>query len=503
MEDLKNSPRYGQWWYRERPAQSFSGMLKMADDDLPELVIRGKQSALPLMDRQPPPTTLFGRFTTEASMREVSILEAWNRRGPHGTSPPHAERETEVAFFGSHILIGAHVDTVKRRFIDRAIFGLTGLEEWCDTTGFFGKHRYSPPKPRARKDAVTIHSVRVLFRSSASPYFDIGGGQQLRFLSGYDGPGDFEREKQVVLNERNRIEIVFPKRVSIKQAVKEIRIWQTFLSFGLRIPVFLHHIVLLRSERGRRFKRMELIVPERRWEMPERKHFRSDVLFNRSRLGAEIGARLKAWREKQDTINLAVTLFRGAGYLRDVYIHTNVLTYLQALEVFHREFYKIDRFPSRRARNDTIDALREAIPKTLDPALREDISQGLGNIGAPSLLDRLKFLYRQYPKCLKPLFPRGDEDMGLLRHARNYLTHYGDSGGLTKDFMSSREVYALGERARLFLEISFLGVMSMTDDEIFELLKEFGPYRDWCSQTRLGMSTARASRGKYTKRPQP
>ena len=169
-------------------------------------------------------------------------------------------------------------------------------------------------------------------------------------------------------------------------------------------------------------------------------------------------------------------LFRGAGYLNDVYVHTNTLTYLQALEVFHRQMYKGDKFPNATTRRTTLRTLRSAIPKSLDEGLRCEIAAGLAFVGSPSLLERLKYLFYKYPKCLKPLFPLGDEDMVLLKNARNFLTHYGDIGGLTKEFMSSREVFVLGEKARLFLEVCLLGVMGMTDDEILVLLKDFGPY---------------------------
>jgi hypothetical protein len=321
-------------------------------------------------------------------------------------------------------------------------------------------------------------------------------------LSGYNGPHHFRWEKKVVLREKNRIEIAFAKRVSIEQAVDEMRLWQTFISFALRIPVFFEEIVLLKRNRGRRLQSMELIVPEQRWELPDRKSFRFDILFNRSRLGRKVGTRLKAWRDKQDAIGLAVTLFRGAGYLHDVYVHTNVLTYLQALEVLHRELYKADRFPTRQDKKDTLKKLRAAIPKTLPSALQKDISDGLGQVGNLTLKDRLKALFQLYPKCLTPLFPR-EKDLDALRHARNFLTHYGDSGGLTEEFLSSRAVYETGEKARLFLEICFLGAMSMTDDEIFKLLKEFGPYRDWCRQTKFQTASLAAPHKKFGKRPQP
>jgi ApeA N-terminal domain 1 len=201
-------------------------------------------------------------------------------------------------------------------------------------------------------------------------------------------------------------------------------------------------------------------------------------------IGKGIGKRLKEWRKKHDTIDMAVLLFRGACYLHNVYIHTNVLTYLQALEVFHRQMYKGDKFPNAAVRKSTLKALRRAIPTHLDSTLRAELSKGLSFVGNSSLVDRLKDLFHRYPKCLGPLFPRGDEDMVRLKDVRNFLTHYGDKG-LNKEFMSSVEIYALGEEARLFLEVCLLGAMGMKDSEILRLLEDFEPYLDWRRETRL------------------
>jgi hypothetical protein len=473
VTELKSSPQHGRWWDITKPEKRFAGVLQLDDDNSGKLVIRGKESDLPLFDRPPNPSTILGRLTSEP-MHDISVLGAHHKRGPTSTYPPNPERETEVAFSASCILFGVHVDTVEKPFINRMRFSLTGLEEWCNTTGFSGKHEIPQHQSSLLEDERELDSVQVFFRSSATDYFDIGGGKRLRFLSLYRGPDNFDREKKVTLTERNRIEIIFPERVSINQAVDEIRIWQTFISFGLRIPIFLDDI-LLRKDEGDVYKRMSLFVPERKWEVPKRPRHHRGILFNQSKLGDKIGERLKEWRDKQDIIDVSVLLFRGACYLQDVYIHTNVPTYLQALEVFHRELYDDDEFPNANAKKSAVLAFRAAIPKSLDRALQDEICQRLSHIGSATYMERLQLLFRRYPKCLGPLFPRGDEDLKPLRNARNFLTHYGEQGELDKEFMSSREVYVLGEKARIFLEVCLLGAMGMTDDEILKLLEEFEP----------------------------
>ena len=73
--------------------------------------------------------------------------------------------------------------------------------------------------------------------------------------------------------------------------------------------------------------------------------------------------------------------------------------------------------------------------------------------------------------------------MELLKDTRNFLTHYGDQRSFGKEFLWSRTIVTLKEKARLFLEICLLGMIGMSDDEIVELLNQFLPYEDWCMET--------------------
>jgi len=212
---------------------------------------------------------------------------------------------------------------------------------------------------------------------------------------------------------------------------------------------------------------------------------RSEILFNQSKLGDKIGERLKAWRQQHDHVDLAILIFSGAAYQDSVYFHTNLLSYLQALEVLHRELFKKDRFPDAKTRKETIAALRNAVPSTLDPALQSEIKAGLGYVGSVTLLDRIKELYSLYSKSVGPLFPNGDADMAMLKDVRNFLTHYGEKKTLGKEFLQSRDGFVLKEKTRLFLEICLLGVMGMTDEEIGQLARDFSPYNGWRAEAMM------------------
>jgi hypothetical protein len=348
---------------------------------------------------------------------------------------------------------------------------LTGLGAWCDVTGFTGQHQNPTP------NNVASGTLAVSFQERATPFYDVGAGRTLRFLSEYAGPRRFDNAKQVILKERNTIELGLRNPVSIKHLLQELHIWQSFLTFALRRPCYTDELYLLR--RGeQRVDRFGLILPGRKIPPADRRAGR-DAVFRETTLGNRIEERLRGWRQQYEHIDLAILIFCGAVYQDSVHIHTNLLSYLQALEVLHRELYAGDRFPDPQTRRDTIAALRNALPQSLDPALQQELSDSVGFIGAVTLLDRLKQLFALYRKSLGPLFRRGDADMATLKDVRNFLTHYGEQKARGKDFLWSREVLVLKEKARLFMVICLLGAMGMSDDEIEELMSRFEPYNGW------------------------
>ncbi|EIG59000.1 hypothetical protein Bra1253DRAFT_03720 [Bradyrhizobium sp. WSM1253] len=476
MDEFRNKPLAGAWWLPGKPDVIFKGRLTIGDDNNGRLVLSGTQEHLAKLPTGATPPTFFGRLEADYSY-DVTLFDVALRRGPSHSYPKAPLTETIAEFVTHTLLVGGHLASQDEALFDGTIFKLTGLDEWCDATGFAGRHENTTP------NELATGSLTVAFQERATPRYDLGNGTTLRLLSEYAGPRQFENSKQVTLRERNTIELVFPVALPIKTTVQELHIWQSFLTFGLRQASYTDEVYLLRRT-SRGYDRFGLLLSGRK--IPElRRRRERDALFRQSTFSDRIEERLRGWRQKHDQIDLAILIFSGAAYQDSAYVHTNLLTYLQALEVLHRELYKADRFPDDEARKATLKALRAAIPKTLDPSLRKQLSDSIQFVGAVTLLDRLKQLFSLYPKSLTPLFRRGGDDMGLLKDVRNFLTHYGGKKTLTKDFLWSRDAVVLKEKAHLFLEICLLGAMGMSDDEIQELVSNFEPYLDWRMETSI------------------
>jgi hypothetical protein len=410
----------------------------------------------------------FGR-SLRYPMDKITAFGVGMMQGPSLASPPNPMRETIAEYYTNNVLIGDHIENEEHPFIIGALITLTGLQEWCDSTGFLGKYEWEA------KNITLSHQATI------SPYYDLGSGRSLRFLSQYAGPVVFGSSKKVTMEERNSIELSFSQNISINDLLSELHIWQTFITVGLRRPSYLGDI-RLRSHNG---DASQLFVPGGRNSHQHNEdglHPRG-ALLTQSKLGTKLAEYVKAWRQRHDTIGIAVLLFSGTTYEDDGYGHTHLLTYLQVLEIIHRESFRTDRFPSQKMKKSTLSALREAVPKILTAALQKQIAEQIGFIGTLTLLDRLNHLYSIYKRSLHSVFPAGEADMKVLKDTRNFLTHYGQQKTRGKEFLYSQEMYILKEKTRLFVEICLLGAIGMNEEEIWAMMRQFEPYREFSFAT--------------------
>jgi len=393
-------------------------------------------------------------------------------RGPTPRLGQNEHGTFEAEFVTNNIAIGTHVGSEEEPIVASALLVPTGLSEWCSTIGIAGRLSWS------QTGELATESVNIAFQATATPFYDIGSGRKLRFLSQYRGPVVFGNSKTVSMKEYNSIHLDFGQLISINEVVREVQVWQTFLTFALRRASYTDELRLNCLNENNNSFGTALLLPGRKESGASRPR-RGGPFFDQAKLGGKIGDYLKAWADRQQQIEIPMLLFSAAYYQAQSYVHANLLSYLQALELLHREFFDAHRFPDEKTRKDTIDSLRKAIPGDLDKELREALSQGIGFIGSLTLLERLRGLYSAYRKSVTPLFPRGDDDMKFLKDARNFLTHYGSPQGLTKEFLISREIAVLTEKTRLFFEICLLGTLGASDDEITNLLSWFEPYSGW------------------------
>jgi ApeA-like protein len=204
MQQLIGKRLNGECWAPDRPEIIYKGTLQIEENHEGKLTLRGTELHLSSLPSGPGPRCFFGCLTAHYTY-DVTLFRARMERGPGQSIPPDPDREAEAVFTTSNILVGGHVPSEDEAFVQGALLNLTGLEEWCNATGFSGTIK------RPILADFAVETINVSFQAGASPYYDVGDGQRLRFLSQYKGPYSFEDRKHVTLEERNTIELSFPE----------------------------------------------------------------------------------------------------------------------------------------------------------------------------------------------------------------------------------------------------------------------------------------------------
>jgi hypothetical protein len=367
----------------------------------------------------------------------------------------------------NHVLFGGNYGPETDPNIYGIQLQLSGLANWCDSSGFGGE---------AMSPTPTEFAAELSYRPKPSIEIELPRGKRLGFSTSFSGPMLFKDLKRVSLAERDFIELLFDHPISIEQVMGETLVWQTFLGLALRRASYITQIRLQMPGDPTGDFRHILFTPGSNPDANPRV-LRRDVLFFRSTLGSHLESVLANWNSLYEKADKAIQLFAGVDYQVDAFYSTKLLSYLQCLEVLHRELYPEESpFPSKDIWQKTLDTLRKALPEELKPELRSELSKSLGFFGQMTLVQRLLALYDRSPTSLSQLFPDREGDMKFLKDIRNYLTHYGDSKVVDRNFFISRHALILTLKCRFFLEIALLSELGLTDTKIKEMLQGCDEY---------------------------
>jgi hypothetical protein len=304
MDELRGKPLPGEWWEPELPTDVFEGILQIQENDHGTLTIKGSEKRL-LKFVRPGTRAIFGRLTGNYC-NDVTLFTVGMITSPTGFTN-YGERKTDIEFFTNIILVGAHAASQDDPIVSSALLRVTGLEEWCDTTGFSGQM----DAPSAMQGA---ERVDVSYTASSSIPYAIGSGKSLRLISHYKGPMSFYKPKRVSMSEEDIIELCFADKVSLNDVLYESSIWQNFLTFGLREASYLSELLLSVGLTTGRESNCTLLVPGRRVGTIGKRRHVTEVLFTRSKIEDRLAEYVRNWRQHYETIEMPILLFTGTAY---------------------------------------------------------------------------------------------------------------------------------------------------------------------------------------------
>lgn len=188
-----------------------------------------------------------------------------------------------------------------------------------------------------------------------------------------------------------------------------------------------------------------------------------EMLFTFTNVSEHFETLLKNWFKKTELLEPVFDLFFGTLYISRIYLTTEFLNFVQALESYLRRTMKGYELP--RAEH------RKRIRKILDYApdeYRTWLKTKLNYSNEPTLRMRLERFLGDIPKSLEDIIHDKEVFIRNAVDTRNYLTHYDKK--LEEKAVKGEELYKLTLRLNILLQLCLLRELGFKPKKIEEMI---------------------------------
>lgn len=285
---------------------------------------------------------------------------------------------------------------------------------------------------------------------------------------------------------------IFPKRISISQKtsfvieleknktfnsyMESVNKIQNFLSFATDEPVYPSEIVgVTKIEDGiEQTVRIIYTIP-RKIETPS-SLLPQDMLFTFHDISDNFSEIITNWFEKYDFLEPLYNLYFGVIYYPHINLEFQFLSYVQALESYHRR-----KFPGTYQSPEEYERTTE---KALISKL-EEISNGISDSHMASLRSRIHYgneyslrkrlneTFNHYEDILSDIIEDEDKFINYVVDIRNNFVHEGK----LPDEINIKEFVFLTQQLRAMTEIIVLSELGFKKDNILRLIHKNKRYQ--------------------------
>jgi hypothetical protein len=183
---------------------------------------------------------------------------------------------------------------------------------------------------------------------------------------------------------------------------------------------------------------------------PRERISRHHILFTYTNILSRFAKIISDWFSKEQNLEPVYDLYFGTVYDPDMYVSYQFLSFMQAIETYHRRTRKNEEL-SPEEHKKRIDAIINASPHQYEHWLKCKLKY----TNEPSLRKRLRELVKKDLTSVADLFVEDKNCfINKLVDTRNYLTHYGSD--LSEAAAKDEELLKLTGRAKLLLESCLL-----------------------------------------------
>ena len=175
---------------------------------------------------------------------------------------------------------------------------------------------------------------------------------------------------------------------------------------------------------------------------------------------------IKNWFERASLLKSIHNLYFGTIYNPRLYVEHQFLSFILALEAFHRQVYD-GKYMSDEKYKKICKVLKNSIPKEVDESHRDSLKNRIKYGNEFSLRKRLTGICKTYEKNIDNFIKNKDTFIEDVISTRNYLIH--NSPELKDKASGGKELISLTYKMKILLEICILAEMGFNPEEINSL----------------------------------
>lgn len=383
----------------------------------------------------------------------VTVIDA-SRTGTNFSVGNAGFRQAE-RLSSTWIVIGAHVTAATT--YKELHFRIPGLHIWLGTGGitqsFTEKAHGSPQTVTYVFEGVPEEVVEVPQMSSS-----------IGWSVGRTFSGDQTTDVSVTTSASLRIAPREPK--DLEWFFRQLGKITTLLSFLSGSPMAPDHVLAIPAEAAGDDTRAEVLVGLREAEVCRHRH-KSDFFLARIHMETDLAAVVTRWFEIYESIALPSQLALSVLCSRDLWLHVEFLSLMQALEGLHRATMA-GLYTSPEAYEPTRVALISAIPEAVSSDHRASLKSRIKYGNEIALGKRLDALVARLDVRIAEAILGGSKVPRSWVETRNYYTHWDETA--RPEALNGMEMHRANVRLRLLLRALYLDVAGIPPASIIKSL---------------------------------
>lgn len=420
----------GVWFLPENPNHQVSGTLTFEPNSEPNLELLGTLTTK--NNRINEPLFILG-FSSDGKI--ITLYKSFEYSRSY--SLPGMETSS---FIPMYVLIGKHFSS-ETEFNFKIIKGrFKNLENWINISGF----------KNVNTDFET-HTTKIEYQLPDPIKFNID--ENINGLLNFTSSSPFHIQTlKAVVEQKSEIHLEFKQEKPFFYVLKELMLFQNFLTLATFEPAYPISIVLVAFNPNDHedFTRIDVFFKPGFNYVADKKSIGRSFLFEYQDISENFESIIQTWFKLNERIAPITNLLFDSFYDQNGFNENKFLNIIHALETFHRRFKK-NEILTQTEYETKVNNIISAIPENTRHWLKEI----LGFKNEPTLQMRLEELLASTSnETTRKLISNKDKFIKETKNSRNYYTHYDVK--LENKALKGNELYQLTQKLRVLLIITLL-----------------------------------------------